>query len=256
MPSGRNLLLSGYMNKRGGGGGLFGSTDWKRRYFVLDTEGVVRYYKSDGSENPQGHFQLLGAEVVAIGVKGLEVRGAANDSQSASQKSSRVYVIEAESEKSRDTWLAAFISASNSSSRGTSFSWTGAQPKANAPSVPLVSDTLTTMGAPPSSKASIPPAPPDDSARMSPSETRNSVSSTQLATVPVPDLQRLAVLYAITSRLQAIKPSRCGNEPRPLDFGMEQQEGVDHLKLLETLINSLEGVAQAIESDAGSMVPT
>ena len=89
---------------------------------------------------------------------------------------------------------------------------------------------------------------------MSPSETRNSVSSTQLATVPVRIFSGWACSMP-SSRLQAIKPSRCGNEPRPLDFGMEQQEGVDHLKLLETLIDSLE-VAQAIESDAGSMVST
>jgi hypothetical protein len=172
MPSGG--LLSGYLYKRGGGSRMFGSTDWKKRFFVLDTEGVVRYYKLQptSSESPQGQFQLMGADVVATGTKGFEVRGATTDdlpnrSQKSQKSGARVYIMEADTTEVRDTWVAALTAASSSRSHGTSFSWTNKREGAtDAHPSRGRADTLTKHGAPPASPDGLPPVPPlDDSER-------------------------------------------------------------------------------------------
>ena len=44
MPSG---VLSGWLKKRGGGSSfVLGSTKYQPRWFVLDSEGTIRYYKT------------------------------------------------------------------------------------------------------------------------------------------------------------------------------------------------------------------
>ena len=70
MPSG---VLSGWLKKRGGGSSfLLGSTKYQARWFVLDTEGTVRYYKTQPTKPSDiGRFCRLGLVVSdrALGVE-------------------------------------------------------------------------------------------------------------------------------------------------------------------------------------------
>ena len=123
MPSG---LLSGWLKKRGAGEGLLGSTEFRHRWFVLDTDGTVRYFKAPPtrpSDAPQGSFSMRGGTVRATEA-GFEVDAASSVEGKAgatmSQKG-RTYYVQADSVDVRDLWLAALSTASNEES--TSLDW-------------------------------------------------------------------------------------------------------------------------------------
>eukprot|EP00052_Salpingoeca_macrocollata_P017182 m.139262 g.139262 ORF g.139262 m.139262 type:complete len:900 (-) comp20301_c0_seq1:77-2776(-) len=46
-PLGTGVLRAGWLTKQGGGESTFGRTSWKRRWFVLRSNGVMTYHKSD-----------------------------------------------------------------------------------------------------------------------------------------------------------------------------------------------------------------
>lgn len=135
MPSG---LLSSWLKKRGAGSSPFGSTEWRQRWFILDTEGKVRYYKQQPtrpSDAPQGLFCCKGATVHAVLAADLEVHTCTLTEGKAgapiSQKS-RVFHIQAESSEIRDLWLSALQTAAGEDS--ASLDWASAKGAAAAAS--------------------------------------------------------------------------------------------------------------------------
>ena len=136
MPSG---VISGWLEKRGGGGGLVGSTKYQHRWFVLDSEATVRYYKAQptrASDEPQGSFNAQGAGISAASKAEIEVAVQASVEGQAgaplSQKQ-RVFHLRAESAVVRDRWLGALQAAADGS---------GLPSRAGA--VPMASPSTTT----------------------------------------------------------------------------------------------------------------
>jgi hypothetical protein len=125
MPSG---VLSGWLEKRGGGSSMLGSTKFQSRWFVLDTEGTLRYYKAQPtkpSDAPQGTFSAQGAVARAIGTNELEVAVPASIEGQAGaplSQDERVFHLRAESGAARDRWLAALSAAA--SGMAATFDWT------------------------------------------------------------------------------------------------------------------------------------
>ena len=135
MPSG---VLSGWLEKRGNGG-LLGSA-FRARWFVLDTEGTVRYYKvqpTKASDVPQGYFNVQGAEMHTT--SGAEFDVAVQEliegqAGAARTQTRRVFHIRAESVMARDRWLAALQAAAGG--KASSLNWSALA----ALQVPLASD--------------------------------------------------------------------------------------------------------------------
>jgi len=124
MPSG---LLSGWLRKRGAGSGPLGSTEWRQRWFILDTEGCVRYFKtrpSKPSEAPAGSFCVKGAEVRATSATDLEIQARplteGKDGAPMTQKS-RAFHLQAESAEVSERWFSALQTAAGEDSK--SLAW-------------------------------------------------------------------------------------------------------------------------------------
>ena len=115
MPSG---VISGWLKKRGGGRSfVLGSTKYQPRWFVLDSEGTVRYYKAQPkkpNDAPQGRFSSEGAEVRATSATDFEVAVQSSIEGQAGaplSQQERVFYLRAESTESRDRWLATLQTA-------------------------------------------------------------------------------------------------------------------------------------------------
>ena len=117
LPSG---VLSGWLKKRGGGSSfLLGSTKYQARWFVLDTEGTVRYYKTQPtkpSDAPKGRFSSQGAAMHATSATDFEVAAQSSIEGRAGaplSQQERIFYLRAESTEARDRWLAALQTATS-----------------------------------------------------------------------------------------------------------------------------------------------
>uniref|UniRef100_A0A7S2JM50 PH domain-containing protein n=1 Tax=Haptolina brevifila TaxID=156173 RepID=A0A7S2JM50_9EUKA len=116
MPSG---VLSGWLEKRGGGSSMLGSTKYSNRWFVLDTEGKVRYFKAQPtrpSDLPQGLFSVLSADMRTTSKTDFEVTVPSSiegmDGATLTQEE-RIYYLRAESAEDQNRWISALQAAAS-----------------------------------------------------------------------------------------------------------------------------------------------
>ena len=92
-------LMSGWLRKRGGG---HWSSEFRDRWFVLDDQGSLRYYKAPPTspvQLPKGEVRIFDTAVHATGDLGFDIH--------VQTGSARTYHIEAGDTTTRDRWISA-----------------------------------------------------------------------------------------------------------------------------------------------------
>jgi len=77
------------------------TNSWKKRWFILDN-GVVKYYKSGQTREPEGSFEVNGNRIVQVEVQKKKYVFSVVTKE-------RTFHIQAESEHEKQGWISAFI---------------------------------------------------------------------------------------------------------------------------------------------------
>jgi len=93
-------LLGGWLRKRGGGRWSY---SYKRRWFVLGADGVLRYYTAPTIDKEQGQIVLENATITSNGEASLEIHTPTGE---------RIFQISANDAEERDMWLNALQAGS------------------------------------------------------------------------------------------------------------------------------------------------